>query len=50
MIINDLYVSWPNGALIVPSEANPVLIVDADTVLAGAITNEGFQSVPWRRA
>lgn len=36
------------GIAILPSEANPILLVNADTVLTAAVAGEAFQPVSWR--
>lgn len=46
MIINNLYVG---GTLVGPDEAEPPLIVDADTMLALPISLESFKSIRWGR-
>jgi hypothetical protein len=45
VIVRDLHSIGPVGG---PLEADPVLIVDANAVLAVAITPERFQTIPWR--
>lgn len=32
----------------IPAEANPPLIVNPDAVLAGAVSSQFLQSIPWR--
>jgi hypothetical protein len=39
MVINDLYII---GNAIVPFEANPPPIIDADTILSGSISLQFF--------
>jgi len=41
MVVNDLDVFRPCGG---PPEANPPLIVDADTVLSGTVTRKSFHA------
>ena len=45
MIVRDLYVFW---TVLFPDEADPVLIVDAYTVLSCTISSERFQSITRR--
>jgi hypothetical protein len=47
VIIGDFH-SVGIGA--VPTEAHPILVVDPDTVLAGAIAFERLQPIAWRYA
>ena len=48
MIINNLEILGSGGSF-GPFEANPPLVVDADAVLALAITLERFEAVAWQR-
>src|SRR5437868_1601527 len=47
VIVDDLDISWSSSG---PHEANPPLIVDPNTVLAGAVGPEAFQTISWRNA
>jgi len=47
VIISDFYVA---GVWAVPAEAHPILVVYADTVLAGTFAFEGFEVVARREA
>jgi len=44
MVLNDLHLLW---ASVGPHEADPPLVIDSDAVLAGSITLQSFQPVPW---
>jgi hypothetical protein len=42
VIVGDFYIV---GILAIPSEANPILVVDADAILPGPIAFQGFEPV-----
>jgi len=45
VVINDLNVK---RIAIAPNETDPILIVDADTVLALPIAFQSFKMIPWK--
>ena len=45
VVIHDFY---PFGCVVFPDEANAVLVVNADAVLAFAVTFERFKTIGWR--
>jgi hypothetical protein len=45
VVIDDFYVT---SISFLPGKADPVLIIDADAVLALAVALQGLQPVPWR--
>jgi hypothetical protein len=45
VVVDDLNVFRPSGC---PSKADPPLLVDADAVVAGAITLELLKPIAWR--
>jgi hypothetical protein len=47
VVVHDLDVVGSRGC---PHKTDPILIVDADTVLASTIPRQSFQSVAWRHA
>jgi hypothetical protein len=47
MIVDDLDMSWSSSG---PHEANPPLIVDSNTMLAGSVGPKGFQTISRRNA
>ena len=49
VVINDLDIDWA-GRSFGPFEANPPLVVDADTVLSLPITIEGLKTIAAKRA
>lgn len=44
MVVNDFNFLWPG---IRPDKAEPGLVVDADAVLAMAVSPERFQAIAW---
>jgi hypothetical protein len=44
VIIGDFNFAWPELG---PSEADSVLIVDADAVLSLAVSGKGFEAIAW---
>jgi hypothetical protein len=48
MVIDDLHISRSRRPLR-PFKANPPLIVDADAVLALAVTGQRLKAVAWQR-
>jgi hypothetical protein len=45
VVIHDFDICGPARG---PNKADAKLIVDANAVLASAITGQGFQAIPWR--
>jgi hypothetical protein len=45
VVVRDLDIV---GIIILPAKADTILLIDADTMLAGTISLETFEAVTWR--